>query len=282
MIKISGLQDIASNYRAIICDVWGVVHNGVHAHQQAAQALENFRAQGGYVVMLTNSPRPSSAVSTQMTQLGVPNSAYDDVVSSGDLTASYLRKHGFKTVFHVGPERDLLVFGLVDLQRCSNVDDAEVVVVTGLVDDRTESPEDYKSMLAQIKSRDLTILCANPDRHVKVGDRLLPCAGSVAELYENSGGKTVYLGKPFPFAYEEAHARLARLGFEGPNDKILVIGDGPQTDIMGANEQKLDSLYILSGLFVGDVAQDRLWTLAEEALSEHHVHASYALEHLTW
>ena len=279
---IEGLREVGDKYQAIICDVWGVVHNGVSAHPAAVAALENFRDVGGRVVMLTNSPRPSEDVRRQMTQIGVAPDAYDDVVSSGDLTAAYLRSKDFHSVYHLGPSRDLQTFGLADKPLASNMKEGDVVVVTGLMDDRTEVVADYEALLMDLLAWNKTLICANPDRMVKVGDQLLPCAGALAERYEQLGGHSVYLGKPFSFAYEEARNRLHALGHDGSDRQTLIIGDGPQTDIAGANAQKLDCLYVMSGLFGQAMRKNDLLQEATRALRVHEVHANYAIDELRW
>ncbi len=282
MEVIEGLQEIGAKYKAIICDVWGVVHNGVAGHPTAVTALENFREAGGLVVMLTNSPRPSVDVRRQMTQIGVAPDAYDDVVSSGDLTAAYLRSKDFHSVYHLGPSRDLQTFGLADKPLVEHMDDGDAVVVTGLLDDRTEVVADYEEFLRAMLAAKKILICANPDRMVKVGDQLLPCAGALAERYEQMGGQSVYLGKPFEFAYEEARNRLRVLGFDGADRNILVIGDGPQTDIAGANAQQLDCLYVMSGLFRQAMRKNDLLQEASRALRVHEVRADFALDELRW
>lgn len=255
--RIDGLSQLADRYDGILCDVWGVLHNGVDAWANAIEALSKFREQGGSVVMITNAPRPHEPVLEQLAGLGVPFSdgpgTFDAVVTSGDVTRMLVGEMS-PSVFHLGPERDLSLYhGLhVDLV---GKDDAQTVVCTGLVDDTTETPEDYRDLLRELRSRDLPFICANPDIVVERGNDLIWCAGALARDYKAIGGKTYIVGKPHRPIYERAMARLSQAaGRDLDRSRVLAIGDGMPTDVAGAADFGLDLLYISSGIHAGDYA----------------------------
>jgi HAD superfamily hydrolase (TIGR01459 family) len=257
--RIDGLSQLAGRYDGILCDVWGVLHNGVTAWPGAIEALANFRRQGGAVVMITNAPRPHEPVLEQLAGLGVPfgeaGGAFDAVVTSGDVTRMLVGEMS-PDVFHLGPERDLSLYhGLhVDLV---GKDDAQTVVCTGLVDDTVEAPDNYRGLLAELRARDLPFICATPDIVVERGDALVWCAGALARDYAALGGKTYIVGKPHRPIYERALARLGEAaGHDIAHDRVLAIGDGMPTDVAGASDFGVDLLYISAGIHAGDYADE--------------------------
>lgn len=252
--KIDGLHEIASRYDGILCDVWGVLHNGVSPWPGAINALSQFRDQGGTVVMITNSPRRKSAVVDQLYDIGVPQGVFDDVVTSGDVTRKLISEVESE-IFHIGPERDLHLFEGLDV-RLVELDEAQSVVCTGLNDDRTETPEEYQQLLGQIRKRALPFICANPDIVVEYGDQLLWCAGALARDYSAIGGATHIAGKPHNPIYEAAIARLNQAaGKEISKDRILAIGDGMPTDVAGAQDFGLDLLYVSAGIHAAEYGE---------------------------
>lgn len=247
---IDSIAALGSKYRAWLVDIWGVMHNGVQAFSPAVEATRRFREQGGLVVLLSNSPRPAESLQSQLRNLGVSDESYDATISSGDLTRHELAKHAGSRVFHLGPERDLPIFAGLDVARV-DTSEAEFVVCTGLFDDETETPEDYVDLLRDLAARKLTMLCANPDHMVERGHRLVYCAGALAEIYEAFGGSVIYAGKPYPPVYELALETICNLaGTTVPRDSILAIGDGVHTDMAGAANFGLDTVFVASGLHV--------------------------------
>jgi HAD superfamily hydrolase (TIGR01459 family) len=248
----TGLAPFVPRYEVLLCDVWGVVHNGVAALPAACDALTRARAAGAAVIMISNAPRPGAVVKKQIARYGVPASAYDDVVASGDVTREELAARPGARVFHVGAERDLpnydgLDVTLVDLAH------ADLVVCTGPFHDDTETPDDYRALMAEIRARDLTLICANPDIVVERGDRLIWCAGALAAIYDELGGRTIYAGKPYAPIYRASLARAAALrGREAPRSRVLAIGDGVRTDLVGAARQDIDCLFITRGIHAAD------------------------------
>jgi len=248
---IDAIAPLGKGYAAWLVDIWGVMHNGVRAFPPAVEATRRYREQGGIVILLSNSPRPSEPLQRQLTSLGVSEESYDATVSSGDLTRHELAKHEGARIFHLGPERDLPIFKDLDLTRV-DAKDAELVVCTGLFNDETETPEDYEVLLRELAGRKLTMLCANPDHLVERGHNLVYCAGALAQIYEEDGGKVIYAGKPYAPIYELAEETITRLaGRKVARSEILAIGDGIRTDMAGAAEFGLDAVFVASGLHVG-------------------------------
>jgi len=248
--RIGNLSEITENYDVILSDVWGVVHNGVDAFPNACTALAAARKAGVTVVLITNSPRPSPGVISQLRLLGVPDDAYDRIVTSGDVTR-HLIAEGPKKVFLLGPERDMPLFDGLDVQVVGQ-DEADVIVCTGFFDDEKEVPEDYHDMLVTFQKRDVPFICANPDLVVERGHRIIPCAGAIAAYYEELGGKSRIAGKPHYPIYDEALASARELRGEFAGDRVIAIGDGMPTDVRGAISQGLDLLYISAGIHVNE------------------------------
>lgn len=248
---ISSLNDVSDRYDVILCDVWGVLHNGVDAFSSASEALTEARGKGLSVVLITNSPRPSPGVISQLRTIGVADTAYDRIVTSGDVTRKLIAE-GPSKVFFLGPDRDL---SLLDGLHVAPVaaEAAEAIVCTGFFDDETEVPEDYHDMLTAFSARGLPLICANPDLIVERGARMIPCAGAVAAYYEQLGGTTRIAGKPHRPIYEAALAAAReQRGADFPVSRVLAIGDGLPTDVRGALDAGLDLLYVSGGIHAGE------------------------------
>lgn len=246
---LSAFREIAYDYDALICDVWGVLHDGKHAFEGACDALKEFRQRRGPVVLLSNAPRPVSDLEKQFSQFGVPNDCYDAIVTSGAAARNDLEKRSKRETvkfLHLGPERDKGVFEGLNVESVDAAH-AEIVLCTGLFDDNVETPDDYSDMLDEMKGRGLTMLCANPDLVVQRGGELVYCAGALAKAYEGIGGAVVYYGKPYKPIYEMTLA--AAKGAKRP----LAIGDGIATDLRGAMGAGLDALFIADGIHGEDV-----------------------------
>lgn len=255
MNQVHGLEELAEHYSVLLCDVWGVVHNGVVASGDAVDALCKFRGRGGRVALITNAPRPASQVESHLRDMGVPGTAhgdhpegaYDAIVTSGDVTRATLAAHPGAKVFHIGPERDLSVYEGLDLHFVSH-EAAELISCTGLYDDNAESPEDYRELLAPLAGKGLPMVCANPDIVVERGDRLVWCGGALARLYAEQGGQTILAGKPYAPIYDAVFTALNMFD----RSRILAIGDGLPTDVRGANDAGLDVLFITDGIHAAD------------------------------
>ena len=259
---IASLADISDRYDAVLCDLWGCLHNGVRSFPDAVAALQQYRARDGIVVLLTNAPRPSNTVRQQLDRIGVPRDAYDFVVSSGDAsqTAMIAGLVG-RRIYHLGPEKDYSFFTDMapeldpkSIQRVP-LKEAQGIVCTGLFDDLTETPEDYRETFLYAKSKRLKLLCTNPDVVVDYGDRRIYCAGALAALYTEMGGESLYFGKPHPPIYDLARLRISITKIV-PDDRILCIGDSIRTDIQGGLSEGMDTLFIAAGLATSEFGSD--------------------------
>jgi HAD superfamily hydrolase (TIGR01459 family) len=245
---IESFSELAPTYDAVLCDVWGVVHNGLAAFPVACEALVRFRDSGGTVLLITNAPRPGKVVMRLLDKLGVPRNAYDDIVSSGDVTRAVIAERPQKNLLHIGPERDLPIFDGLNLHFVP-LEAADYVVCTGLHDDETETPESYRGLLGQLLARKLFMLCGNPDAVVERGDKLVYCAGAIADLYRDLGGEVLYAGKPHRPIYARAVDRIATLrGASLPLERVLAIGDSVRTDLTGATAFGVDCLFVTAGI----------------------------------
>jgi HAD superfamily hydrolase (TIGR01459 family) len=276
---LRSVAPLASSYDAWLCDVWGVIHNGVRAFPAATDACCQFRANGGIVVLLSNAPRPAAAVQAQLDRLEVPRDAYDAIVTSGDFTRSLLEQELSKPVLHLGPERDKGLFAGLDVTFAAE-SEAEVVVCSGLFDDERETPADYTARFAPLVHRGVPMICANPDLTVERGDRIIYCGGALGAEYERLGGGVTYAGKPHPPVYEMAYARIAEIkGARVPPARILAIGDGLRTDIRGAANAGLTSLFVASAIHVSPpLNREQI----EALFGDSDARPAAAMEALTW
>jgi HAD superfamily hydrolase (TIGR01459 family) len=246
------LRDLIGGVDVLLSDIWGVVHNGLVAFPEACEALRNFRAQGGTVILITNAPRPADSVQRQLRKLDVADETYDAIVSSGDLTRNFVAGHSGQKMFWVGPERDNSIYRGLD-PLLAPLHEADYIVCTGLFDDETESAENYRAMMQQARERKLTLICANPDIVVERGDRLIYCAGAIAELYRELGGEVIFYGKPHQPIYERAIALAAeRRGQAVSLKRVLAIGDSVRTDLAGAHGFGIDCLFVTRGIHADD------------------------------
>ncbi|SCM76680.1 conserved hypothetical protein [uncultured Pleomorphomonas sp.] len=250
---ITGLSTLAEAYDGVICDVWGVLHNGISPYPAAAEALSRFRALGKAAVLLTNAPRPAKNIEDLLKrQYAIGPDSYDEIVTSGSVARKVFENEPRRRVFHLGPPHNLSLFEGLDLELVGEKD-AEYVALTGLFDDETESPETYRPMFSRFVERGLKLYCANPDVIVERGDRLVYCAGALAQLYVELGGDATIIGKPYKPVYDAALAAIDRaLGRPVEKSRVLAIGDGLPTDIRGAWNQGIDVLMVTAGIHGAD------------------------------
>jgi HAD superfamily hydrolase (TIGR01459 family) len=248
LAKLDAASELSRRHPVWLCDVWGVVHNGAAAIAEACDALIRHRRNGGVVVLLTNAPRRWPRVVALFERFGVPPGIYDRVVSSGDVTRHLIEMRAGQSVYHLGPDRDNdLTVGLP--VSFTSFAAAETVLCTGLKDDHVESVADYEPMLAAMRQRRMTMICANPDRVVHVGERLFPCAGLLAERYAEIGGEVEMAGKPYPPIYRAALGQAREvLGRDFTADEVLAIGDSLATDMAGAARNWIPALFIRQGI----------------------------------
>ncbi|MDQ2067380.1 TIGR01459 family HAD-type hydrolase [Xinfangfangia sp. CPCC 101601] len=290
---IASLADVAPRYDAVFCDLWGCLHDGKTPFPAAVAALQAFRAQGGIVMLLTNSPRPKPSVIKQLDAMGVPRDAWDDIATSGDAAQYGMLSGGVgRRIHHIGAPKDETFFNdfAEDLQAYAAsqpaiervaLKDAEGIICTGLINDLVETPEDYRAQLLLGKTLGLPMLCANPDIVVDMGDKRLWCAGALARDYEEMGGTALYFGKPHPPIYDLARRRLAAL--RSDECRILCIGDGVNTDVLGGVQEGLDTLFVTGGidtLAFGTDSSNPNKDLLQAWLDERQLAPSYAIGHL--
>ncbi len=246
---LAAAGDLLQCHDIIFCDVWGVVHNGVTAFQDACAALTRFRANGGTVILVSNAPVPKARVAAMLQSRNVPQSAWDDIVSSGDIALAHVADRGFERLYCIGPQdRDQALFKALSA-RSVHLNEAEAIICTGLNDDRSEKPEDYLPILNKALDKRIPFVCANPDLLVDVGGTLLYCAGAIADLYAHMGGEVYWAGKPYLSAYETAHHKAeAMRNANVPRSRCLVIGDAIRTDLKGAENYGCAALFVASGI----------------------------------
>lgn len=245
------------DYAAFICDVWGVLHDGVAAYDGAAECLARMRALGKPVILLSNAPRPSHSIIPQLQGFGFTGSGpsafdgahYDAIITSGDAVRAAI-KGGYygRTLMHLGPDRDLPLLDGLDIEF-AGPGNAQFVLNTGLYDDTNETPDDYRDLLSELLRRQVPMLCANPDEIVMRGGKRVYCAGALARAYAALGGAVTYFGKPFPGVYHLSLEQIARiLGRKIAPEKVLCIGDGLHTDVAGAQAAGMWTLFVSGGI----------------------------------
>jgi HAD superfamily hydrolase (TIGR01459 family) len=245
---IEHFSTLAPRFDVALCDVWGVVHNGVTAFPPACDALARFRGGGGTVMLITNAPRPGEIVARFLDRLQVPRAAYDGIVSSGDVTRNVIADRRGQNIFHLGPERDHSIFDDLDVRRVP-LESADYAVCTGLFDDNVETPDDYRDLLGRMRARALFMVCANPDVVVERGDRLVYCAGAIADLYAELGGEVLYAGKPHRPIYARALALAeSKRGRPVGAERVIAIGDSVRTDLTGAAAMGFAFLFVTAGI----------------------------------
>jgi HAD superfamily hydrolase (TIGR01459 family) len=279
---VTGFSSLSGSIDVLICDVWGVVHNGQKAHLAAVAALEMLRASGSTVIMVSNSPRPSVDVIPQLVGYGVSTSAFDRIITSGDLTRQMIADRPGQSVAHLGPDRDHTLFAGLDV-RHAPPDAADYCICTGFADDETETPDDYAGPLAVMARRGLPMICANPDLIVERGHKLIPCAGAMALAYEKLGGKTIYAGKPYPAVYQQALGLAAEVrGAATDLSRVAAVGDAIRTDIAGAHALGVRSILLLDGIHWGDVGREHWQERFGAWLSQQPVQPTYVMTRLVW
>ena len=281
---ISGLSAVADRYDVLLSDVWGVIHNGRESFPAACEALARWRAERGPVILISNSPRPSSAVHDQLDQLGVPRAAWSAFVSSGYATRILLSGRAPGPAWAIGPDRDAPLYEGLDL-TFAGPDDAAFVSCTGPVDDEVEGPDDYEERFRATIARGLPMICANPDIVVQRGDRLIYCGGALAQRYAELGGEVVMAGKPYAPIYDLCLGEAqVLLGKPLDRSRVLCIGDAVATDAKGANDQGLDVLFVASGIHGAEtIGPDGVDAGAVESLlAKDGARATYAIADLAW
>ncbi|MDB9817833.1 TIGR01459 family HAD-type hydrolase [Pelagibacterales bacterium] len=252
-MKIHNIADsyqLSSSYSVILCDLWGVVHNGKEIFEQSKKFLTQVKADGKKIVLISNAPRPNLVVEDQLiNKLGLSKDLYDFIVTSGDITAISINDKRFgSSYYHLGPTKDKDLLENIKLDQKDKLVDADFVLCTGIDDDEIETVNDYSGVLNEMKKLELLMVCANPDKIVYRGDRKIDCAGALAFNYEKIGGLVKYFGKPYQEIYEYILNQLNEGDNNTLNKDLLAIGDSFSTDVLGANNFNIDILFIRSGI----------------------------------
>ncbi|GLQ17737.1 TIGR01459 family HAD-type hydrolase [Maritalea porphyrae] len=227
-----GLSAVKDQFNLIFCDVWGVLHNGERVYQRAVDALQNFRENGGAVIMVTNAPRPSNEIIADLYAMGVPKDTFDALVSSGEVTRDLIADYHGKTIYRLGPDSDDGLFEGIQV-HFGSLDEAEAIICSDLEYGRT--PDDYQHEVLDWKARGLPFICANPDKFVEIGDELIYCGGALADVYQEAGGNVIMAGKPFRPIYQKAsQLALETRNIQLADQKVIAIGDSARTDATGA------------------------------------------------
>jgi HAD superfamily hydrolase (TIGR01459 family) len=280
-LALSGFSEIAARFDLCLCDVWGVVHNGVAANRGAVDALIAMREGGISVVLVTNAPRPRELIAAQLASFGVPQSAWDAIVTSGDVCRALIQARAGEPMYRLGPDRDLPLIEGLDAPEVPP-EEAGYVLCTGLLDDENDTPATYAELLAGFAGRGLTMICANPDLVVERGGRIVPCAGSVALAYEELGGKVIYAGKPHKPIYELALAIAEdKRGAPIARDRICAVGDAIRTDIAGADAFGASGIMVLAGIHAQDLMEVS-WEERHGWFGQQTHRPDYAMPHLVW
>jgi HAD superfamily hydrolase (TIGR01459 family) len=281
---IHGLSELASRYDVLLCDVWGVIHNGRESFPEACAALARFRAEVGPVILISNAPRPNPPIVEQLDSLSVPRTAWTRLVTSGDATRTLLAERAPGPVWAIGTDRDAVLYDGLDLIQ-GGPEEATFISVTGPYDDENDEPGDYRDRFIACVARGLELICANPDIVVQRGDKLIYCGGALAQLYESLGGKVLMAGKPYAPIYEMAlQAAETELGRPIDAARVLCVGDGLPTDVRGANARGLDILFVANGIHGGEaVGPEGLnQDVIADLLRQEGLHATWTIADMAW
>ena len=267
---IKGLSQIQSQYDAFFIDLWGVIHNGIHLYPEAIDVLKNLNKINKRFVLISNAPRPSKSVEKYLLNLKMDKTFLKNIFTSGEAALQIIKKNIYgKKFYHIGPERDKdLIIGFEKNNTFLN--SCDFILCTGLFKDKENSLDYYKDLLK--KYTKLKMVCTNPDLVVHRGSVREYCAGSVAAIFEKLGGNVIYIGKPYPEIYNFCMNK---------KESVLAIGDNIQTDIRGANNMKIDSLLITSGIH-----KDEFFNLSskdyDKILRNYNTQTNYYQERLVW
>ena len=267
---IEGLSKVQGKYSTFFIDLWGVVHNGIELFPNAIEVLENLYKLKKKFVLMSNAPRPSQNVKQFLKKLKMKEAFLKNIFTSGEAAQKTLQQNLYgKKFYHLGPERDSPIFEGFEKNKV-NLDEADFILCTGFIEKKENALDYYKDILK--KKIELKMVCTNPDLVVERGNKKEYCAGTLAQIFEQLGGKVIYFGKPYPEIYKFCIKE---------NESILVIGDNIRTDIKGANNMKLDSLFIINGIHkkeFSNLSSDNY----DKILNKYKVKTNYYQERLTW
>ncbi len=268
MKKLDHLSEIYKNYDTFVIDLWGVMHNGITLNRSALKVIDELKKNSKKIVFLSNAPRPSSKVISFLLKMKMDKKYLTNVITSGEAAMHAINENKFgKKFYHLGPPRDTSIFEKVKDSR-TNIENSDFILCTGLLDDYGQDLEYYKKFLKKYISKKL--ICTNPDLTVHRGDQEEYCAGYIAKIFEQLGGKVIYYGKP--------HEEIYKMCFNY-NEKVLAIGDNLRTDIKGANNINKDCLFIAEGVHRNEFKDE---TEIQNLLTKYNVKANYYQKELLW
>ena len=268
MKELNHLSEVFDAYDTFVIDLWGVIHNGIKLNEKAIEAVDRLKKESKKIVFLSNAPRPSAKVIDFLLKMKMDKQYLSNVITSGEAAMHAINQNKFgKTFFHLGPERDASIFEKVKDSK-TNIDNCDFILCTGLFDGHENDLKYYKNFL--IKHISKKLVCTNPDLIVHRGNKEEYCAGYIAKIFEEIGGKVLYYGKP--------HKEIYEICFN-ENEKVLAIGDNLRTDIKGANNLNKDCLFISNGVH-RDELKDNLEL--EKLLNKYKVKVNYFQKELQW
>jgi HAD superfamily hydrolase (TIGR01459 family) len=267
---IKGLKEVQNKYDTFFIDLWGVIHNGIHPHSGAIEVLENLNKLNKRFVLLSNAPRPSKNVKEFLIKLKMNKLLLKSIFTSGEAAIKSLQSNVFgKNFYHLGPKRDSSLFEGFEKNK-KNIEDADFILCTGFLEEEEQSLKYYRNFFKN--NLKLKMVCTNPDLMVHRGSKKEYCAGKLAEIFKEMGGQVTYFGKPYSEIYNFCIKK---------NERILAIGDNIQTDIKGANNMKLDSLFITNGIHKNDFLNLEPKNY-DNVLNKYGAKTNYYQKSLTW
>lgn len=271
MHAISGIRELANRYDAFILDLWGVIHDGLALYPGVADCLEELNQKGKRVLFLSNAPRRSAQAQTVLAKLGVHSGMYEAIITSGEVTYQMMAAHqsaiempGTRYLY-MGLPRDAGLLRTLGYQEVRTPDDADFILNTG-TDHFEQWPEEKRDVLREAQSLGLPMLCPNPDLIVvRQSGQKIPCAGALGVMYEELGGTVLYIGKPYPQVYHYCLERLKAV----PTERVLAVGDNPETDILGANQAGIDCVLVTGGILPFELGLDADQLIGSKKLGKH-------------
>ena len=268
MKKLEHLSEIYNFYDTYIIDLWGVMHNGIKLNERATEAVDNLTKANKKVVFLSNAPRPNKNVINFLRKLNMSEIYLNNILTSGEAALKSIQNKIFgEYFFHLGPLRDNSLYEGLEKNKVS-IEKSNFILCTGLFDNHEKDLQYYKKLLKNYTSKKL--ICTNPDLIVHRGDKEEYCAGAVAKIFEELGGEVVYFGKPYKAIYDI---------FLKEKEKAFIIGDNLNTDIKGANNLNLDSLFITDGVHKSEFSKEED---LPKLLNKYNIKSKYFQKELTW
>ena len=268
MKKLEHLSEIYKSYDTFVIDLWGVMHNGILLNNKAIEAVDSLLKESKKIVFLSNAPRPSEKVKKFLKKLKMEEKYLKNVITSGEAAMHAINQNRFgKLFYHLGPSKDESIFHKIRNNK-TKLENSDFILCTGLFDEHEDDLNFYKNFLKNYISKKL--ICTNPDLTVHRGEKEEYCAGSIAQIFESLGGSAVYFGKPYKEIYNMCFNN---------KEKVLAIGDNLRTDIKGANNLNIDSIFISHGVHRNEFKNENE---LQKLLEKYKVKANYFQAEFTW